>query len=239
MEAGVAEGLFRIRQRLMASAEHGRYDQPREGPADGAEAFHKGAVGLTNPASPLRATGGAHGEDVRLRRDAHQPVEGEHGNHGEIDLAELVIELEELGAQTLTHPGDAADFMQASRDEHEGEHDNEEALNKIRVGCRQQAAKEAINEEGPGHAKNYLVRRHGVISRDGNDLAGAFEHGPLVKDEIHDGKYRIEETHELPIAVFHDLTHRRSIAATIPGRHQPIERGGNHVLPLDRKSTRL
>src|ERR1035441_6954766 len=145
MQAGVAEGLFRVWQRLVASAKHRGYNQPCEGPPDGAEAFHKGAVGLANPASPLRAAGGAHREDVRLRRDAHQPVEGEHSNHGEIDLAELVIELEELGAQTLTHPGDAADFMQASRDEHEGEDDNEEALDKIRVGCRQQAAKEAIN----------------------------------------------------------------------------------------------
>ena len=83
-------------------------------------------------------------------------------------------------AQRLAHGGKAPHRRQPGGNQHEREHDDQEALDEVGVGRGHQAAKVAVEEEGHGHGRHHAVGRDDVAAGGhGDDLARPLEHRSL------------------------------------------------------------
>jgi len=232
--AGVAEGVFGVGEMRAAVKHEGGGDEASERPADGAEALGHRAVGEANPARALGGAGGAEGEDVRLRGDADEAVDGEHGDGEGAHAAGAAVEVEEMFRQRLVQPAEAAHLEQAERDEHEGEGNDEETLDEVRVSRRHQAAEEAIEDDRGGHGDDDAVGGdHFAAGGHGDDLASAFEHHALTTDEKRDGEEGVGERELAAVTVLDDFRDGGALAAAIPRCQQPVEGRDEHVLPLE------
>ncbi len=188
VQAGVAEGFFRIVERGPQLQHQCGHDQAGERPTDGAEPLDHRTVGHAHPSAALRPAGGAHAQHVRLGGNAHQAVQGQHGDHEAVDAAVLVVEIEEVGGQAGPHARKAAHRRQARRNDHERECDNEKSLDQVGVGRGHEAAKEAVADKRRRHDQDDPVGRDDLpAGGHRNDLARPLEHGSLVEHEKGDG----------------------------------------------------
>ena len=123
--------------------DHRRDDQADERPADRAHALDDVAVEHADAAGPLVPPGADGGEHVRLRHDPDQTVHRQHRDHPGPDPGRRrQREAERL--ERRLHAVEPADDAPAKRDEHERQHDDQEALEQIGPGRRDQPADEAV-----------------------------------------------------------------------------------------------
>ena len=228
------KGVFGIAERRfvdVALRDHGGHDQANERPPHRAHALDHVAVEHADPAGPFVAAGADGRELVRLRHDADQPVDRQHRDGPRTDAGRRRQREAERLERGL-HASQAAHHAPSQRNEHEGEHDDQHPLEEIGPGRSDKAADEAIEDEENRHGHDDLIHVDAPARRLADYLAGALEHASGVDHEIAHGKDDVDRGHPRPVAILGEFSHRRPADAPEDGRHQPVERCDEQVLPL-------
>ena len=161
-----------------------------------------------------------------------QAVDRQHRDHPRADAGRRGERKPERLERRL-HPGQAADHPPAERNQHEREHDDQDALKQIGPRRRDQSADEAVEHEHHGHRDDDLVHADAAAGRLADHLAGALEHAAGVDDEEAEREDDVDAAHPRSVAILRELRHRRPPDAAEHRRHDPVERRDEEVLPLE------
>ena len=137
------------------------------------------------------------------------------------------------GSRDAAQAVHAADRRHPQRNEHEGQHDDQDALEQVRPGRGDQTADEAVEDEHRGHRDHDLVDGDRAAGRLADDLAGPLQHAARVDDEVAQRKDHVDGAHPGAVTILGELRHRRAPDPPEDWRHQPVERGDEEVLPLE------
>ncbi len=137
-----------------------------------------------------------------------------------------------MRGEALFHAGKAPDLAPAQGDEHEGEGNDEKALEKVCPGAGEQTTDEAVEQENDRHPEDDRIGRDRATGGLADHLACALEHGGHVDGEVDESEGSVDDAHPGSVAVFDHLADRSAAHTAEERRDEPVEGRGKEVLPL-------
>ena len=209
-----------------------------KGPCHGAEAFDHIAVREPHARFALGFARAADFHVMRLGDDADEGVDHDHRDEERRDavVARRGIagrcQAEFFNGHSLVQARKTADAVDDVRDEEKREHDDEDALDKVRDDRRGQAAQEAVGEKEDGHDADGEFGRNRAAGHRARGFARAQEHDADLDGKIEQAVQRVEIAEGFAESIFKKVGDGEVAQPAPDRRDEPVKRRGEQIEPL-------